>query len=70
MNYKPSCDARINRRVLKESACSILSTSTTSVKNGRVWYMMLFKADNFGDTVKGLEEPVILTVWTDNEEEK
>jgi hypothetical protein len=40
------------------------------MKNGRVRYMMLFKADNFGDTVKGLEEPVMRTAWMDDKGEK
>jgi hypothetical protein len=40
------------------------------MKNGRVCYMMLFRTDGFGDMVKGLVEPAIRTVWTDDKEEK
>jgi hypothetical protein len=32
--------------------------------------MTLFKEDDFGQTVKGLVEPAIRTVWTDDKGEK
>jgi hypothetical protein len=32
--------------------------------------MTLFKEDDFGQMVKGLVEPAIRTVWTDDKEEK
>jgi len=40
------------------------------MKNGRAWCLTLFKADDFGDMVKGFLEPVMRAVWRDNKEEK
>lgn len=42
----------------------------TSMKNGKVCCMTLFKADDFGDMVKGFLGPVMRAVWTDNKDEK
>ena len=42
----------------------------TSMKNGRVCCLTLFKADDFGDMVKGFLGPVMRAVWTDKKEEK
>ena len=40
------------------------------MKNAGLCCLMLFRTGNSGNTVKGLEEPVILTVWTDDKKEK
>jgi AbrB family looped-hinge helix DNA binding protein len=42
----------------------------TSMKNGSVCCLTLFKADDFGDMVKGFLGPVMRAVWADNKEEK
>jgi AbrB family looped-hinge helix DNA binding protein len=42
----------------------------TSMKNGRVWCLTLFKADDFGDMVKGFVGPVMRAAWTDKKEKK
>jgi len=42
----------------------------TSMKNGKLGFLMMFRADDFGDMVKGFVGPVMRTVWMDNKEEK
>lgn len=42
----------------------------TSMKDGRLNFLMMFRADDFGDMVKGVVGPVMRTMWTDTKEEK
>ena len=42
----------------------------TSMKNGKLGFLMMFRADDFGDMVKGFVGPVMRTVWMDNKEQK
>jgi len=42
----------------------------TSMKNGKVCCMTLFRTDDFGDIVNGFVEPVMRTAWMDDKEEK
>jgi antitoxin PrlF len=42
----------------------------TSMKEGRLNFLMLFRADDFGDMVKGVVGPVMRTMWMDKQEEK
>jgi AbrB family looped-hinge helix DNA binding protein len=42
----------------------------TSMKDGKLGFLMMFRADDFGDMVKGVVGPVMRTVWKDDKEEK
>ena len=42
----------------------------TSMKDGKLGFMMLFRADDFADMVKGVVGPVMRTVWKDDREKR
>jgi AbrB family looped-hinge helix DNA binding protein len=42
----------------------------TSMKDGKLGFLMMFRADDFGDMVKGFVGPVMRAVWMDDKEEK
>lgn len=42
----------------------------TSMKNGKLGFLMMFRADDFGDMVKGAVGPVMRAVWMDDKAEK
>lgn len=40
----------------------------TSMKDGKLGFLMMFRANDFADMVKGVVGPVMRTVWKDEEE--
>lgn len=42
----------------------------SSMKDGKLGFLMMFRADDFGDMVKDFVGPVMRAVWMDAKEEK
>jgi AbrB family looped-hinge helix DNA binding protein len=42
----------------------------TSMKDGKLGFLMMFRANDFAEMVKGVVGPVMRTVWKDDKEEK
>jgi NAD kinase len=42
----------------------------TSMNDGKLGFLMMFRADDFADMVKSVVGPVMRTVWMDDKETK